>query len=798
MTHPFRPAAARRLLAAATLLAASTAFAQEEPQKIELPAQSLGQSLNSLATQTGAQILFASGLAEGKQAPALHGEFTTESALQQLLKGTGLSVEVRENGIYTIRDAPPRQRSTRPQPARQPAARTPAHHAYPDLIQLDPIKVSGVVSASGFEQTITDAPASISVVTRQQLEKQSYTSIIDALRNVPGVYITGGGQSQDISIRGMADNYTLMLVDGRPISAGRAVNTNGADGGKQISLPPLSSIERIEVIRGPMASLYGSEAMGGVINIITRRTPEAWQGSMRSEYTHAFNDISNDTRHTEAYIAGPIIEDLLSLKINGAYTGVDESDYVGGGDSAGSDPELKRRLMGAELSLTPDQDNRIGLGYTYSTQETVNTPGKSVESTTSGLPSFYRFDKEMYVLTHEGRYDGLMLNSYLQHDVSDKVQAADKEEEVTTFNLQGTYFWGAHVLTFGGQYKDELYVNEENGLLGQDGAPDLDGAVRSARRWIGAIFTEVDWRLTEALSVTSGLRYNDDELFGSHLSPRLYGIFRLTPGWTLKGGVSTGYRQPTLAQATPGFGTRTGGGGSPNQDPYGNTIPRTLALGNTELDPETSINYEAGFVLNSQDGKLDASLMVFHTAFKDKIAEDVICESPDVDRNDWENYACPYGENNYYQLRTGRNIDKAMMQGVELAVTYSFTPALRLNSSYTYTESEQQSGEFEGEPLNKQPLHMFNALLDWQATRELSAWLQGNYRGKTSDYLSRTSIAEGTPGYGFVDAGVVYKLTKTSRASLGLYNITNKEVTNENFGVVLDGRRVTLGLTVDF
>ncbi len=146
-----------------------------------------------------------------------------------------------------------------------------------ELVELQPITV---VTAAGYEQNIADAPASISVITREQLEKQSYSDVTDAVRNIPGVFVTGGGNMQDISIRGMDDTYTLYLVDGRPISAGRMVNTNGADGGKQIGLPPISMIERIEVIRGPMSSLYGSEAMGGVINIITRRGGDEWAGSI--------------------------------------------------------------------------------------------------------------------------------------------------------------------------------------------------------------------------------------------------------------------------------------------------------------------------------------------------------------------------------------------------------------------------------------------------------------------------------------------------------------------------------------
>ncbi|MGO3863301.1 MAG: TonB-dependent receptor plug domain-containing protein, partial [Halomonas sp.] len=90
---------------------------------------------------------------------------------------------------------------------------------------LDPV----VVTASGFEQSIADAPASISVISGEELNRQSYSDITDAVKNIPGVYVTGGGQAQDISIRGMDNSYTLYLIDGRPISAGRAVNTNGND-----------------------------------------------------------------------------------------------------------------------------------------------------------------------------------------------------------------------------------------------------------------------------------------------------------------------------------------------------------------------------------------------------------------------------------------------------------------------------------------------------------------------------------------------------------------------------------------
>jgi outer membrane receptor for ferrienterochelin and colicins len=652
------------------------------------------------------------------------------------------------------------------------------------MVELQPITV---VTAAGYEQNIADAPASISVITREQLEKQSYSDVTDAVRNIPGVFVTGGGNMQDISIRGMDDTYTLYLVDGRPISAGRMVNTNGADGGKQIGLPPISMIERIEVIRGPMSSLYGSEAMGGVINIITRRGGDEWAGSISTEYTGAMNDISSDSQQADFYLAGPIIQGLLGAQFTGTYVGTDESDYIGGGDAAASMPESTRKQGGAEFYLTPNEQNRFSLGYTASELKYTHTPGKSIAADAD--PSTYRYEKDVYVFSHDGNYGDLIINSFLQHDVSDKPgTGSTKQEEVSLLNTQASYFWGDHVVTFGGQYKQEEFVDETNGLL----TSNIPGAVKSVDRWIAALYTEVDWALADDLSVTTGLRYNDDELFGGELSPRLYGVYRLNPEWVIKGGVSTGYRQPTLSDATEGFGRGTGGGGSPA--PH----PRALIIGNPDLKPETSTNYEIGYVYDNAALGLNTSAMLFHTQYKDKIAEDRLYESPNADRNDPATWTCAFGGNNYSFLSTRKNISEAIMQGVELTFDYRFQPNWNFSSSYTFTRSEQKSGEFKGDPLNQQPRHMLNGLLEWDVNARLNAWLQGNYRSKTSDYMGRTSMSDGTPGYGFVDIGAGYRLTDNVNVKAGLYNVANKEVTNDSYGVVLDGRRLTVGMTVDF
>lgn len=649
-----------------------------------------------------------------------------------------------------------------------------------------------VVTAAGFEQSIADAPASISVISREELQKQAYRDITDAVKNIPGVYVTGGGAMQDISIRGMASAYTLYLVDGRPVSAGRAVNTNGSDGGKQIGLPPIAMIERVEVIRGPMSSLYGSEAMGGVINIITRKGSEQWSGNISTEYTKSLNDINNDEQQVNLFANGPLIPDLLSAQINASWQGTDESDFVGGGDSAASTPNGTRKKGGVKLTLTPDEANAISLGYDSASLDNTTTPGKSIAlNGSNGQPntgSTRTYHKDIYLLAHDGTYGDLQLSSYLQHDVSENVQDLTKKEEVTLLNSQGTYFWGDHVLTLGGQYKYEDFTDETNGLL----SSDVPGAVAQVDRWLAAVYAEAEWALTDDLNLTTGLRYNDDQLFGGHLTPRVYANYHLTPELTFKGGVSTGYKQPGLAAATEGFGRGTGGGGSPA--PH----PRALIIGNPDLTPEKSISYEAGFVYDSAEYGLTSSVMLFRTDFKDKISENRTCNSPNADRNDPSTWTCAFGGNNYVFLSTQENISDAQIQGGELTLAYDLTEEVRVSSSYTYTESEQKSGDFAGEPLNKTPKHMLNAALDWQANDKLDLWVQGNYRGKTSDYLSRTSMSDGTPGYTFVDVGAVYKLNDSTDFKAGLYNIANKKVTNEDYGAVLDGRSVNLGLSVNF
>ena len=160
--------------------------------------------------------------------------------------------------------------------------------------QLDTV----VVTASGFEQDIESAPASISVITREELQEKSFTDLAGALRDVEGIDVrgaTGKTGNLNISIRGMPSDYTLVLIDGRRQNSAGDVTPNGFGDTSTGFIPPISAIERIEVIRGPMSTLYGSDAMGGVINIITRKVSKEWTGSATLETQLEQNSDAGNT-----------------------------------------------------------------------------------------------------------------------------------------------------------------------------------------------------------------------------------------------------------------------------------------------------------------------------------------------------------------------------------------------------------------------------------------------------------------------------------------------------------------------
>lgn len=196
-----------------------------------------------------------------------------------------------------------------------------------------------VVSASGFEQQLKDAPASISVITQEDIQRKNATNIADLLVDVPGVDVRNGvGKTAglNVSIRGMNADDTLILIDGRRQTTSTDVTPNGFGEAATGFMPPLSAIERIEVIRGPMSTLYGSDAMGGVINIITKKVSDEWNGNVTVSGNVMEHGTEADSWKTSFLVNGPLVNDVLGLQLRGSYYDRGQSERVEG--STGRDP----------------------------------------------------------------------------------------------------------------------------------------------------------------------------------------------------------------------------------------------------------------------------------------------------------------------------------------------------------------------------------------------------------------------------------------------------------------------------
>lgn len=284
-----------------------------------------------------------------------------------------------------------------------------------------------VVSAAGFEQKITEAPASISVISGEELQKKRVSSLAEALSEVEGVDVSGsvdktGGMN--ISIRGMGSEYTLILIDGKRQNPAGNITPNNFVGTKSSFLPPVSAIERIEVIRGPMSTLYGSDAMGGVVNIITKKVGAQWGGSVSVDTTLQEHYEYGDTRSTNLYLSGPLVTDKLGLALRGRYQERDASDITYYEGSVEASPTMGWNPVesdiynaGGRLTFTPTEDHDLSFDYDKTKQRYDSSEGQlGTLGASGGYDKDQRYNREQYLLSHTGRFAFGTLETSFTHN----------------------------------------------------------------------------------------------------------------------------------------------------------------------------------------------------------------------------------------------------------------------------------------------------------------------------------------------------------------------------------------------
>lgn len=726
----------------------------------------------------------------------------------------------------------------------------------PPAAQVDDI----VVTAAGFEQKIVDAPASISVITAEELQRRPYMTLLDAVRDLEGVDI---GETRDktgqgtISIRGMGSDYTLILINGRRQNNHGDIYPNNFGGNQFNHIPPLDLIERIEVVRGPASTLYGADAMGGVINIITKRSLDRWSGSLTVGRTFETNDEYGDDTTVDLYANGPIVRGLLNLSVRGSWynrdasnpvydTVVDPAGYEHvrslGFGSGGKTVDNENIAGGLSLTFTPTANQTLTLDYDTSRQEynnaiQVNDEGEpeypvgtvdNIDSIWSagnfclgasgnnagacagnggtwsrranprvGYAAAQEFTRDAWALSHEGDWSFGNSRVSLSHvstnnegrtmpftvaerelllamidgtgDYAGLSEDERRDLAETTFlprpkrTLESAQYTldaqidmpfqlaGEHVAVVGAQViRGEL----TDGVFGLEGG--TPGQKQEHNMW--SLFAEDTWQALEPLAITAGVRYDDHEVFGDHFSPRLYGVYSLNDQWTIKGGVSTGFKTPKTTQLYDGIVGFGGQGTSP-------------MFGNPNLQPETSVSAEIAVYWEHPAGH-DFNVTAFDNTFEDKIASQPCGAGLALPCADSGEYA----ELGYGSSSRATNIDEVVIRGVEVAGRYRILDTLGLRGNYTYTDSEQKSGAEIGRPLGNSARHMANASVDWRPTDRLSFLLTGEMRSDRYRGLHAITGEElFYKSYSVLNLGGAYELTSWLTVNARVNNLLDRD-----------------------
>ena len=630
-----------------------------------------------------------------------------------------------------------------------------------DSYDLDSIITSG----TGFAQDKKDAPASISVVTSEEILSRPVKDIGDAVQDVPGVYVeqTKTGQNQ-IYMRGLGSEYTLILIDGRRQNVNSGFNTNGFNGALSSFMPPASMIERIEIIRGPASVIYGTDAMGGVINIITKKNPQKFTGSIQLDTTiQEQRQNFGDNYGANLYIATPLVKNKLSLSLRGSgkYNGANYfyspiPSKNGNPYTTHSPGSWYSYNGGGRLDWIINDENSVYFDgeYYHITNTSLNTSSNAISSTND-------FNKMNLVLAHNGKYQWGKMQSYAQYSLTNRIP-------YTTTGGFGNSSYGS--LNYNSLIRNQdiiLSSMYNHGFsFGKAGDLDLTGGLyylyedltiraqnfeRSMHQF--AVFAEGQYFINNYVSTTLGLRYNYANLYAARPNPRFYVNVNPTSWFTIKMGVASGMKVPSLSQSYNGL--------------YNIDNSGRYYYGSKDLQAEKSWNYEVSFIFDTKPVYITAT--TYYTDFTDQIQTNTVSQGAGI----LGGFTCGATECVYYD-----NVARSYMAGFEFGLQTKPFYGLSFDTSYAFTYTEQLSGQNKGLPVNSIPKHKFMAKANYRY-ENLNTYLRltGNFLTPTLPSNRggnpRDILGEYYRNYILLDWAISYKFLKFFTATFSINNLLN-------------------------
>jgi vitamin B12 transporter len=570
-----------------------------------------------------------------------------------------------------------------------------------------------VVTATRIPTPEAQVASSISVVTADEIAERQIQTLPDLLKEVPGLNVvqTGGAGGQtSVFMRGTNANHTKVLVDGIDVS-----DPSSPAGTFDFGPFLLQDVQKVEILRGPQSGLYGSDAIGGVINIITK------SGSGPAQFTARAEAGSFDTFNQSGSLSGALDRFHYAATVEHLHSGAtpvtplellspgerridDYADNLTGSTKLSFDVTdqfdlgVVARYTDSHLRLTGENENNFPVDFPDSTQS-ANDTRQYYTRGTAHLTSF-----------------GGALEQTLGIAYSDV-----KSFETGPDGPESDFFGERVKIDWQGNIR---LAAEEKLVLGAEHQRDEMTVPISASTTIDSGYAELQSSFAGSFFNTLSVRYDDNDRFGGKVTYRVAPAYLIIDtGTKLKASVGTGFKAPTLSQMFQNF-------------------PDFNFFGNPNLKPESSLGYDVGF--------------------EQALASDTVRFGATYFRNDIRNLI---DDNADFTSLT--NVGRAVTDGVESFVSWRAAKNLDARLDYTYTQATDQIAHQE---LLRRPKHKFDLDTSWHATSRLSidavlvavsSWIDGN-----RDFsISRLTA----PGYATVDLAASFDVT----SNLSVYGRVN-------------------------
>ncbi|MFN4895484.1 MAG: TonB-dependent receptor plug domain-containing protein [Pseudomonadota bacterium] len=599
-------------------------------------------------------------------------------------------------------------------------AEQPNPHGPEEVSEVSQILVTG----SSLDATLENTGSDVSVLTEQDLKDGQYRNAIGALRQLPGVDVVqsgGNGGNAAVFLRGGNSEHTLVLLDGielnNPATANRSFNMANLT---------LENIERIEVIRGPQSTIYGSDAMGGVINLISKKAKEGVHTDVSSEAGsyNSFTQLGNVSYGSDMFdvSTGVTRQDIGGVSAADARYGNKEQD-----DYQNTSLSNRLRFMpskGVEATNT--------LRYTRSHANLDNCGGAGCDDPNRWIRNnelFTRGDVSAKLL--DEKLTPAAYLSYTRHSLSDLNSPDAVSRELLDSDYNGDIVTLGSRLTWAPKRAFSTVIGGETQGERASSSYSSDGTYgpfndifygREARTNSAYLESRISYEKKAHLDV--GARHDNHSIFGGKTTFKAAPAIYLHETTKLRGSVGTGFKAPSLVQLYSSYGNR-------------------------DLQAETSTGWDVGIDQQIIKDSLSTSVTFFRTNFDELIT---------------------FNSSTFVL----ENINKATTQGFEVGATHEMLDDLSLRAAYTYTDTENT---VTGEGLLRRPRNKGSLTAVYSPTDRLRAQLQWRVYSSRFDSDFNASPPEriSLGGYGIVDLAVSYQLLDSVELFGRVDNLFDKE-----------------------